>query len=101
MKTICKLGTGLTDEVLAGLPEKLKKYKADKKPARVQVKKEMEPALWFEPAIVVEVLAAEVTKSPFHTLGYALRFPRFIRFRDDKNAEQATASKEIIDLVKS
>ncbi|HLC82165.1 MAG TPA: ATP-dependent DNA ligase [Candidatus Nanoarchaeia archaeon] len=100
-KTICKLGTGLTDEVLAGLPEQLKKYKVDKKPVRVQVKKEMEPDLWFEPAIVVEVLAAEVTKSPFHTLGYALRFPRFIRIREDKTAEQTTTSKEIIDLIRS
>ena len=51
--------------------------------------------LWFEPKLVVEVLAAEVTKSPFHTLGLALRFPRFIRFRDDKDEEQATTSGEI------
>ena len=96
-ETFCKLGTGLNDEVLEELPKKLAKYKVEKKPARVSVQKEMEPDVWFEPKIVVEVLGAEITKSPFHTCGsgLALRFPRFKRFREDKNAEQATTTKEI------
>ena len=96
-ETVCKLGTGLTDEVLAELPKKLAKYKLDHKPARLKIKKEMEPDLWFEPKMVVEVLGAEITKSPFHTCGsgLALRFPRFIRFREDKKAEQATTSKDV------
>lgn len=98
--TVCKLGTGLTDEVLAELPQKLAKYKVNSKPARVNVKKEMEPEVWFEPKVVVEVMGAELTQSPFHTLGLALRFPRFLRFRDDKNAEQATTKKEIEQLGK-
>ncbi len=96
-ETVCKLGTGLTDEVLAELPKKLAKYKLEHKPARLKVKKEMEPEVWFEPKMVVEVLGAELTKSPFHTCGsgLALRFPRFLRFREDKKAEQATTSKEV------
>ena len=59
----------------------------------------MKPDVWFEPRIVVEVLGAELTKSPFHTAGYALRFPRFLRFRE-KKAEQATTLKEIEEMVK-
>ena len=98
-ETITRLGTGLTDEILAELPQKLKKYQTDKKPARVTAT-EIKPDLWFEPAVVVEVLAAEITKSPSHALGLALRFPRFIRFRDDKKAEQATTSKEIKQMFK-
>ena len=96
-ETVCKLGTGLTDEVLAELPQKLSKYKLDHRPARLNIKKEMEPDIWFEPKIVVEVLGAELTKSPFHTCGsgLALRFPRFIQFRENKKAEQATTSKEV------
>src|SRR3989344_248154 len=94
-ETVCKLGTGLTDELLEELPKKLAKYKVGQKPARVHVSREMEPDVWFEPKIVVEVLAAEITKSPHHTLGLALRFPRFLHFRDDKTAEQATTTKEI------
>jgi DNA ligase-1 len=96
-ETLCKLGTGLTDEMLEMLPAKLDRYKVERKPGRVVIKKEMEPDVWFEPRIVVEVLAAEITKSPFHTAGsgLALRFPRFVKLRDDKKAEQATTSEEI------
>ncbi len=101
-ESVCKLGTGFTDEVLRELPKKLGKYKVEKKPTRVNVKKEMEPDVWFEPNIVVEVLGAEVTKSPFHVcaLGLAIRFPRFIRFREDREAEQATTSKEVEGIYK-
>ncbi len=96
-ETLCKLGTGLTDEVLAELPLKLAKYKLRQKPVRVNCNKEMEPEVWFEPKVVVEVFGAELTRSPFHTCGsgLSLRFPRFIRFREDKKAEQATTVKEI------
>ncbi|HLD01131.1 MAG TPA: ATP-dependent DNA ligase [Candidatus Nanoarchaeia archaeon] len=97
-ETVCKLGTGMTDEILEELPRLLKKYKVEKKPARVKVKKEMEPEVWFEPKVVVEVLAAEITTSPFHTLGLALRFPRFIKLREDKKAEQATTSEEFREM---
>ena len=97
-ETLCKLGTGLTDSVLEELPEKLKRYESSKKPARVNCKKEMIPDVWFKPGVVVDVLAAELTKSPFHTAGVALRFPRFLRFRDDKKAEQATTVKEVSEI---
>ncbi|MBT4651179.1 ATP-dependent DNA ligase [Candidatus Woesearchaeota archaeon] len=99
-ETVCKLGTGLTDEVLEDLPKKLKKYQVPKKTARLSIKKEMTPDVWFSPNIVVEVLAAEITKSPFHTCagGLALRFPRFLQFRENKKAEQSNTSKELRDL---
>jgi DNA ligase 1 len=100
-ETFCKLGTGLTDEVIADLPDKLKSYKIDKKPARLTIKKEMYPDVWFEPGVMVEVFGAEITKSPFHTCGsgLALRFPRFIQFRENKKAEQANTSQEIEELA--
>ncbi|MEK6853427.1 MAG: ATP-dependent DNA ligase [Nanoarchaeota archaeon] len=98
-ETVTKLGTGLTDEMLAELPGKFKEYQRDKKPARVAVS-QIKPEVWLEPVLVVEVLAAEITKSPSHALGLALRFPRFIRFRDDKKAEQATTRKEIEQMYR-
>ena len=68
----------------------------------------MMPDVWFEPAVVVEVLGAELTLSPTHTAawgvlkedaGLALRFPRFTgRWRDDKSAEDATTVQEVLDL---
>ena len=98
-ETFTKLGTGFTDKMLVELPKILKKYKTSSKPARVILKKEMKPDYLFEPGIVVEVLGAEITKSPIHSSGLALRFPRFIRFRDDKSAEQATTTKEITQMA--
>ena len=64
------------------------------------------PSVWVEPKVVIEVLADEITRSPVHTAGrqngepgYALRFPRLVRFReDDKRPEQATTVKEIIRM---
>lgn len=96
-ETFCKLGTGLSDELLAELPVKLKPYLSRSQPQKVIVSKEMIPEIWFEPKIVVEVLGAEITNSPFHTSGLALRFPRFVRFRD-KKPEQATTTKELEQL---
>ncbi len=93
-ETFCKLGTGLTDKTLAELPKKLKKYEISKKPARVIVTKPMTPDVWFSPGMVVEVAGAEITKSPNHSSGVALRFPRFLRYRE-KKPSQATTTKEI------
>jgi len=99
-ETVCKVGTGFTDKLLEELPKKLKKYEMNAKPARINCKKEMEPNVWFEPKLVIEILAAEITKSPFHSAELALRFPRFVRFREDKKAEQATTIEEIKEMVR-
>ncbi len=96
--SFCKIGTGLNDEMLAELPTRFKEYVVGKKPARVKVEKIMEPDVWFSPEIVVEVSGAEITQSPSHTAGVALRFPRFLRYRE-KSAEQATTVKEVKGMM--
>jgi DNA ligase-1 len=105
-QTVCKLGTGFSDKQLEELPEKLRKVKTEKPPARVRVTKEMEPDSWFAPKYVLEVLGSEITESPVHTCnwkkeekrGLALRFPRFKRWRPEKAAEQATTVEEIVRM---
>jgi DNA ligase-1 len=73
---------------------------AEQKPARVQ--STITPSVWLEPKIVLEVLADEITSSPNHTAGYALRFPRVIRFRDaDKRPEDATSLRELLELYQA
>ncbi len=57
--------------------------------------KNLEPDVWVEPGLVVEIAADEITKSPAHSSGWALRFPRLIRFRDDKGVGQITEMAEI------
>lgn len=105
-KTVCKVGTGFKDEDIVEMNKLLKPYIRDRKPARVI--SHLEPDIWIEPAIVLEITASEITLSPIHTCAYnlidknvglALRFPRFIgRYRLDKSPEDATTEKEVMDM---
>ncbi len=104
--TTCKLGTGFDDAFLDNMPNLLDKYKSTEKPLSLDAK--MIPDVWFQPSVVLEVVAAEITISPIHTAGLGLikedngigiRFPRFTgRVRDDKSADQCTTVQEIIEM---
>jgi DNA ligase-1 len=105
-ETVTKCGTGFTDEDLAKLPKMLSTHVVDHKHSRVDSL--LEADVWFEPAVVLEVLGAEVTLSPIHTCalssvrkgsGLAIRFPRFTgKYRVDKAPEDATTSGEILEM---
>ncbi|MGB9883367.1 MAG: ATP-dependent DNA ligase [Microgenomates group bacterium] len=97
--TVAKIGTGLTDEEWRQLKVKSQKFKIKSKPINYLVDKTMECDVWLEPAIVVEIRADEITKSPVHTAGLALRFPRLERFREDKKPEQATTLTELFSMA--
>jgi len=107
-ETVTKCGTGFTDEDLAKLPQMLKKHLVTHKHPRVKSLLEVE--VWFEPAVVIEVLGAEITLSPIHLCavdvirkgsGLAIRFPRFTgNYRPDKAAEDATSPSEIVEMYK-
>jgi DNA ligase-1 len=95
--TVTRIGTGLGDEQWREVGERAAPFRSENRPARVRSM--VTPSVWVEPKIVLEVLADEITVSPNHTAGYALRFPRVIRFRDaDKRPEDATTLKELIEL---
>ena len=107
-ETVCKLGTGFTDEELAKLPELLKPYKIERCHPRVD--SSIEADVWFVPAIVLEVRGAELTLSPSHKCGWgkvaenaglAIRFPRLEKWRTDKSPEDATTVQEIIEMYKN
>ncbi len=104
-ETVCKVGSGFKDEDLDTLPEMLKPYIIEKRHPRVVAR--MEPDVWVTPALVAEIIGAELTLSPLHTccldkvkpgVGISIRFPRFIRWRDDKGPEDATTSKELLEM---
>ncbi len=96
--TIAKIGTGLTDTEWRELQLKSQKAKVKSKPVNYLVNKMMECDVWVAPSIVVEIRADEITKSPVHTAGLALRFPRLERFRDDKKPGDATSLKELTKM---
>jgi DNA ligase-1 len=99
-KTVTKIGTGLSDAQWREVAERAAPYRSEQRPARVR--STITPSVWVEPKIVLEVLADEITKSPNHTAGYALRFPRVIRFRGaDKRPEDATTLAELIELYQA
>jgi DNA ligase 1 len=108
-QTICKCGTGFSDAELAGLPARLAPLARTARPARVDSRWAAD--VWFEPTLVVEVLAAELTLSPHHTAGWgilkddaglAMRFPRFTgRWRDDKAPEDATTVAEAVEMFRT
>ncbi|MEM0139405.1 MAG: ATP-dependent DNA ligase [Ferroplasma sp.] len=106
-ETFTKLGTGFSDEMLFSLPDMLSDLKIANKPARVE--SNMVPDIWIYPKMVMEIQGAEITVSPIHTCafgkvengsGLALRFPRLIKIRTDKDPESATSTAEIIEMYK-
>ena len=94
-KTISKIGTGLTEEDWVTLKTMCDKIKIKEKPLNVEMNKTFKPNVFVKPSLVVEIGADEISISPTHTAGYALRFPRLLKFREDKKPTQATTLKEI------
>jgi len=96
--TISKIGTGLTDEQWKELKAEGRRLKAEGKPKEYDVPKGLTPDTWLRPELVVEIQADNITVSPLHAAGFALRFPRLVRYRDDKSPQQATTVEEVKKL---
>jgi len=105
-ETVCKLGSGFTDDDLAKLPKMFENVQHP----HPRVKSIMKADYWFVPTKVVEVLGDELSLSPVHTAAYgvlkegaglAIRFPRLVKWRDDRSAEDATTVEEIVDMYRS
>ena len=106
--TICKVGTGFTDESLDQLYQILSNKVILKKNPKVN--SDMEADIWFEPELVIEVVASEITLSPIHKTaldiirkgsGLALRFPKFTgKIRIEKSMDDASTDEEVLSLYK-
>ncbi len=101
-KTVAKVGTGLTDVEWKDLKKRCEMLMVKTQPKNVVCAKELFPDVWLEPEIVCEILSEEITISPMHTagktethLGFGLRFPRFVKYREDKTAQEATTLTEL------
>lgn len=53
------------------------------------------PVLRVEPRVVLEIAFDRIQESSRHKSGYALRFPRIARIRDDKTVEQISTIDEV------
>ena len=107
--SICKVGTGFSDESLDQLFQILSNKVILKKNPRVD--SSMDADIWFEPELVIEIVASEITLSPIHktgldyvrkNTGFALRFPKFTgKIRTEKLAEDASTDEEVMALYKN
>lgn len=107
-QTICKLGTGFSDENLQLFYNTLKDHVInDPKRFYCLGDNPPKPDIWFDPVQVWEVKCADLSLSPTYmagigkvdeTKGISLRFPRFIRVRDDKQPEDATSSEQVSEF---
>ena len=85
------MSTGLTEEEYEMMTEMLKPLIIQERGKEVKVR----------PKIVVEVKYQEIQKSPNYESGYALRFPAFVRLREDKGPEEADTIERLVELYKS
>ncbi len=104
-ETFTKVGTGFTERDAKEIDSLLSEHIVNEIPKNVLIKSRMMPDILVEPTVVIEVLGAEITKSPGHTAGQgegdtglALRFPRFLRIRYDKGPADVNTVKEIMNL---
>ncbi|XP_072567210.1 DNA ligase 1 isoform X2 [Paramormyrops kingsleyae] len=108
-QSVCKIGTGFKDEDLQQHFNFLKEHVLPKPRPYYRVDQSAEPDLWLDAVQVWEVKCADLSLSPVHKAamglvdpdkGISLRFPRFLRIRDDKKPEDSTTGAQIADLYK-
>jgi len=109
---ICKVGTGFNEDQLAEYSKQLSKIVSSKKSTSFITGKGPghDCDVWFEPKIVWEIMCADMSISPVHkaaiglvdeSKGIALRFPRFIRERQDKQPEDCTSAQQVADMYRN
>ena len=87
---LSRVATGLSDEQLAEVFGLLKDTVTGTSGKEVR----------FEPSLIFEVGYAELQVSPTYEAGFALRFPRFIRMRDDKGIADIETIESIRERYK-
>lgn len=106
-QSLCKIGTGFSDEDLQNLTKQLQEHVIEAPRPYYSFDPQHSADVWLAAARVWEVRAADLSLSPAHRAaigrvhpdkGISLRFPRFVRVRDDKTAEQATSAAQIADM---
>ena len=98
IRTLTKVGTGLTEDMLVEMRKRIDKLESREKPKEYEAQKDLIPDVWASPKLVIEVTADSISKSTKHSLGLSLRFPRFLKIREDKGVNEATTLQELKDI---
>ena len=89
--TIGKAYSGLTDLEIAALTERFIAETIEEH-GRFRV---------VRPTLVLEVAFDQITRSERHTSGFALRFPRIVRIRDDKTVAEIDTLERVEQVFRS
>ena len=107
LEAVTKCISGFTDKFYAANKEKYAEGSNDVIPRPGYVEYNGYPDVWFEPQEVWEMAFADITLSPTYTAamglvsderGLSMRFPRFLKVRDDKGIEEASTSDFLAGL---
>ncbi len=85
------MSTGLTEEEYKTMTDTLKKI----------IEQEKGKTVFVRPKVVIEVAYQEIQKSPHYDSGFGLRFPRFVRIRNDKGPDEADTISRVKNLYES
>lgn len=111
LQAVCKCISGFTDKFYKENKEFYDEHGpnvVNGKPGYVEYSAGY-PDVWFEPQEVWEMAFADITLSPVYTAaiglvnedrGLSLRFPRFLKKRDDKSIEEASTSDFLAGLYR-
>lgn len=99
--SLSKVGSGFSEEKLKEMLKRCEVSKVKKMPKNYVADKTLIPDVWVKPEILIEIRADSISRSPIHETGLSLRFPRFIKFRDDKDVTEATTLEQVKQLAGS
>ena len=92
--SICKVGTGFKDVMLKEFTTRFTENIVESKPPNYIVDTFIKPDVWFTPKNVWEVTADSFSASKYYTIGdsinTSLRFPRFVKERQDKDISSSS-----------
>lgn len=110
--SIGKVGSGFKEEDMSEMFQNMSELKSENKPENYIVEKSLEPDVWVNKGIIMEIIADEITRSPSHTAargkssnvkkddnskGLSIRFPR-IKIWNRKDKDYPNTVDEIVKM---
>jgi DNA ligase-1 len=100
---ICKVGTGISDEMFKKIVKDLREFETLKKTNDVVVNDLLKPDVWVRPHFVITVDADEATRDIGKDKegvgnGLSLRFPRLVEWDREKGIENITTVEELANI---